>query len=141
MTILRRLRIADTADRLALVASGACLLHCLALPLLFAALPALSHVLALSEAFHLWMVAAAIPTSTFALLAGARGRLGPLLFVGFVGLALLAIGATIAGETAYEVPVTVLGALILSFAHVLNWRRRHGIASQRAAARMRRADG
>jgi len=40
----------DTADRLALVASGACMLHCLTLalslsltlPLLFAALPVLS---------------------------------------------------------------------------------------------------
>lgn len=125
MIFVRRLAFIDAADRLALVASGACLLHCLALPLLFAALPVLSHTLALPESFHLWMVAVAIPTSSYALLAGARGHLGPPLFIGFVGLALLAIGATIAGETGYEVPVTVLGALTLSIAHVLNWRRRH----------------
>ena len=125
MTIARQSRVIDGADRLALVASLACLLHCLALPLLFAALPALAHAFALPETFHLWMVAIAIPTSSFALLVGARGHLGTPVLVGVLGLTLLAIGATIAGETSYEVPVTVAGALTLSAAHVLNWRRRH----------------
>lgn len=125
MMATRRFSVIDAADRLALVASAACLIHCLALPLLFAALPLLSHALRLSESFHLWMVAVAVPTSGYALLKGGRGYLNSFIVFGVLGLGLLAIGTTIAGETRYEVPITVAGALILSTAHVLNWRRRH----------------
>jgi len=118
------------ADRLALLASGACVLHCLALPLLFVALPTLSSAFNLSETFHLWMVGLAVPTSVFALLAGARGHncARPLL-IGAVGLALLVTGAMIVGDTPYEMPVTVAGALILGTAHIFNWCRRHNGAA------------
>lgn len=125
MTSARRATLLDAADSLALLASAACVVHCLALPLLFAALPALSQVLRLPESLHLWMVAVAIPTSASALLAGTRGQSSRPILVGFIGLGLLAIGTTIAGETRYELPITIVGALILSTAHILNWRRRH----------------
>lgn len=128
MMTVRRFSVIDAADRLALVTSAACLIHCLALPLLFAALPILSHVLYLPESFHLWMVAVAVPTSAYALLKGRRRHLNSTIVFGVVGLSLLVIGTTIAGETRYEVPITVVGAVILSIAHVLNWRRRHGKA-------------
>lgn len=124
--MIRRSTFVDTADRLALVASGACVLHCLALPLLFVALPTLSSALNLPETFHLWMVGLAIPTSAYALLAGARDHdRGHALLIGAVGLVLLVTGAMIVGDTPYEIPVTVAGALILGMAHIFNWRRRH----------------
>lgn len=121
----RRFGMVDAADRLALVASAACLVHCLALPLLFAVLPVLSQAFSLPESFHLWMVVVAVPTSTYALLAGPRDHHRRPLLVGAVGLGLLVIGTALVGESRYETPVTIMGALTLATAHVLNWRRRH----------------
>src|SRR3546814_17195654 len=48
-------------EHTALGASLLCLIHCLALPLLFAALPALSSVIPVSRPFHLVMLAIAVP--------------------------------------------------------------------------------
>jgi len=123
----RGARLADAADRLALAASGACLVHCLALPLLFAAIPALSSVLRVPETFHIWMVALAVPISALALLRSGTLHHGPApLVLGALGLSLLATGALFPGGTGYDVLLTVAGALVLGAAHTLNWRRRRG---------------
>ena len=53
-------------EHTALGASLLCLIHCLALPLLFAALPALSSVIPVSRTIHLEMLAIAVPTSSMA---------------------------------------------------------------------------
>ena len=116
----------DVADRLALAISGACLIHCLAVPLIFALLPVLATVVHLPEALHLWLVVIAGPTSGYALLAGRRGerRYRPAA-LGIAGVMFLLIGATVAAG-AFETLVTVVGGLLLATAHVLNWRSRHG---------------
>ena len=114
----------------AMSASLLCLIHCLALPLILAALPAMSSVLPISESFHLWVLAFAIPASCAALFAG-RARHGarwPLL-LGIAGLGLLAVGAILFGSTPMETPTTVAGSIALVAAHVANWRLRR----QRAA--------
>ena len=118
-------RRADWAERLAIGASAACLVHCLALPLAFAALPALSSVLSLPESFHLWVLAIAIPTALLALLNGRtrHGRSWPLV-AGLSGLTLLAIGGLLL-ESGSETLATVLGSLTLALAHVANWHMRH----------------
>ncbi|WP_174280283.1 MerC domain-containing protein [Sphingomonas bacterium] len=115
----------DWVERVAIGASAACLVHCLALPLLIAALPALSAVLDIPESFHLWALGLAIPAALFALLQGRskHGDTGPLL-LGLVGLTLMVLGALVVAETA-ETPVTVAGSLLLAGAHLINWRRRH----------------
>jgi hypothetical protein len=116
----------DWLDRAAVGASFACLLHCLALPVLFSLLPALAQVVSIPESFHLWVLAFALPTSAYALASG-RARHGaswPLAF-GALGLALLAIGVLRFGGTLYETPVTVAGSLTLATAHIGNWRLRH----------------
>lgn len=116
----------DWVERTALTASFACLVHCLGLPLLFAVLPVLSSALPIPPAFHLWMIALAVPMSGIALLTGrARHHATMPLSVGFVGLALLAIGAVLFGETRLEIPMTVAGSLTLTWAHIANWRLRH----------------
>ena len=126
MKAARRLMFVDMADPFALVASGACMFHCLILPLTIALLPTMSEVLRLPESFHVWMVVIAIPTSVYALIAGARGHRDyhPLL-IGSSGLSLLTVGALLVGGTKLEPPATVAGALILAGAHILNWRRGH----------------
>jgi hypothetical protein len=118
----------DWIERAALSASLLCLIHCLALPLLFAALPMLSKLLALPESIHIWLLAFAVPASGLALVSG-RARHGALypLAVGAAGLALLAVGALAVAATPAEAWVTVAGSLSLAFAHVANWRLRHAL--------------
>ncbi len=116
----------DWIERAAVGASLLCLVHCLALPLLIAALPALSNILAMPESIHLWILAFAVPTSLLALLTG-RARHGAIwpVVIGIAGLALLALGTLVWGKTAAETPITVAGSLSLALAHILNWRLRH----------------
>lgn len=120
------LRAGDWLERLGMGASLLCLIHCLALPLVFAALPALSSLLAIPETFHLWVLAAAIPSSGLALLSGrSQHGAGYPLGTGVLGLALLATAVLAFGSSGLEMPITVAGSLSLAFAHVSNWRLRH----------------
>lgn len=120
----------DWLERAALGASAMCVVHCLALPLLLAALPVLSSVLNIPETAHLWILAFATPTSGLALITGRAGHRAtyPLL-LGACGLALLAAGALASGETAAETLLTVGGSLLLAGAHLANWRLRHRLAA------------
>jgi len=115
----------DWVERAAIGASLLCLVHCLALPLVIASLPALSGILSVPESVHLWILAFAVPSSLLALLTGraSHGAAYPV-FAGIAGLILLAIGAIAFGGTATETPVTVAGSLFLAAAHIANWRRR-----------------
>ena len=114
------------ADKAAISLSGLCLVHCLALPLLVAFYP-VAFVLALSEEFFHWaMVMIAIPISTTSLFVGCQKhekRQG--LLIG--GIALLLLTAPFAApheaiNEQMEVVVTVLGALLLATAHIMNFR-------------------
>lgn len=115
----------DWAERLAIGASVACLLHCVGLPIFLASLPALSSVLSFPESVHIWVLALAAPTAFAALLVGLarHGRTLPLI-AGLTGLALLAAGALLFDDRG-EVPATVIGSLLLVGAHVTNRRLRH----------------
>jgi len=112
-------------DRTAIGASFLCLIHCAGLPLLVAALPALSRAVAIPEHFHLWVLALAIPTSAVALVATLRrqGR-SETLVLGSIGLALMT-GALAFVETPTETAMTIAGSLCLASAHIVNLRRRH----------------
>ncbi len=116
----------DWFERAAMSASLLCLIHCLALPLIIAALPVLSSILTVPESFHVWVLAFAVPASGAALIAGRtqHGEVWPLA-LGALGLILLAIGAMVFGESAGETPITVAGSLLLAAAHIGNWRLRH----------------
>lgn len=117
----------DWFERVAAGASLLCLIHCAGLPLLFAAMPALSRALDLPENFHLWLLVFALPASGSALLLGFRQhRAWSPLAAGGAGLALLSAGALLLGGGRFETPVTIAGSLCLIAAHVANWRRRHG---------------
>jgi CHASE2 domain-containing sensor protein len=116
----------DWVERAAVGASALCLIHCAGLPLLLAALPALSSLIPIPESFHVWVLAFAVPTSALALVTGWRHhrRTYPLM-VGAAGLALLAIGALLLLGGRWETPVTIIGSLCLATAHIANWRLRH----------------
>lgn len=109
-------------DRLAVGASLTCLVHCLFLPLVVAALPSISSMIRMPEAFHVIMVAVALPLSLGALISG-RARHGyhvPIL-VGAAGLALMALALFLPGER-LETYVTVAGSVGVVLAHALNLR-------------------
>ncbi|MEG3090399.1 MerC domain-containing protein [Sphingomonas sp. PB1R3] len=109
-------------DGLAISASALCLLHCLALPVAIAFLPALSTWLNVGELFHVLMLAIAIPLSGLTLILGWRrhGSVAPVV-IGTVGLALLVAGLGFEGRTSGTV-LTVAGGLVLALAHVHNLR-------------------
>lgn len=112
-------------DGFAISASIGCMIHCLAFPLLVAALPAFSDLLDTGEAFHLIMLAAAVPTSALALIGGWRQHRAfvPLL-TGMAGLVLMAAAIAFARTEALEIAITVAGSLLLASAHIANWRNR-----------------
>jgi membrane-bound metal-dependent hydrolase YbcI (DUF457 family) len=110
-------------DGLAAGASLICLVHCLVLPMLIAALPLLGAVLNVPESFHRYALALAIPASTGALALGYRRHRATLpTLPGAAGLVLLMLGAFAAGTPAAETALTVAGSLFVAGAHLLNWR-------------------
>jgi hypothetical protein len=120
-----RARLVSWFDGLAVGASVLCLIHCLALPILIAALPALAARLELGEGFHLAVLAFALPVSAVALGEGWRRHRGLTpLFVGAAGLTLLAAGLAFEDWVAVETGLTVAGSLLLAGAHIANWRGR-----------------
>lgn len=124
----------DLVEGMAVVAAAACLAHCLALPLLLAALPALSVAMPLPASFHVLALAVAVPTTSAALWLGYRHHGMPTPFaVGLSGLFLIALGATRFGETVLEVPITVAGSLLITGAHLANWRLRRRAHSHELA--------
>lgn len=119
-------------DRLALGASAACLFHCLFLPLLLAASPALTRMLDLPEAFHIYAFLAAVPISALAMRSG-YARHGLLLpaSLGLAGIAMLGIGALAGLSGLLETGVTLVGSVLLALAHIRNWQLR-SLAHRRA---------
>lgn len=101
-----------------------CLVHCLALPLVIALLPATASWLDVPESFHLWALLTALPISLYMLLTSYRRHKDyvPLL-LGTNGLTLMACGLVMP-NAAMETAVTSIGSLLLASAHLVNWRLR-----------------
>lgn len=102
-------------------------LHCLALPLLAAALP-LFGTWAEAEWVHLLFVAVALPLTGYALWRAERRHPLPVLAwaTAGAGLGLLLAGALALPWHDWETPMTVTGSLLLAATHIWNARHRHG---------------
>ncbi|MDP5208505.1 MerC domain-containing protein [Microbulbifer sp. 2205BS26-8] len=113
-------------DRTAIGISLMCAIHCLALPLVFALLPAVAALNLGSEAFHTWLVAAVLPTSIFALTLGCRQhKRYELLALGSIGLTLLVTAVVLGEETIGEMGekvLTVIGTGLVAIGHIWNVR-------------------
>jgi hypothetical protein len=121
------------ADLMGIGLSLACLVHCLALPLLILFAPALSRWVAAPEWMHAAILLLALPAAIAAMFAGWRrhARAVPAAAAA-AGLGLLAAGlAAHDGWIAVADPeiadrlLTSIGALTLALAHLLNWRWGH----------------
>jgi len=118
-------RLQDMIEGLAVGAALACLIHCIALPVTLAALPALATVVPIPATFHILALAFAVPATGGALYVGYRHhRLAAPLLIGGTGIVLLALGVLRWGETPLEAPVTIVGSLLIAAAHIANWRLR-----------------
>jgi len=119
-------RTSTLLDASAIALSSLCLLHCLALPLLAAALPLLG-VWAEAEWVHVLFVIIAAPMTGFALWRAHRQQRLPAAAVtsAVVGLLLLLAGAAGWPSHDSETPMTVAGSLLLAATHAWNAWRRH----------------
>ena len=119
-------------DRLALILSGLCLLHCLAIPAAFLFTPLVSSWLLQSETTSHWvLLILAIPTSAVALWRGYKSHHdGTILWSGGIGLILMFIGVSHIWDhvSSYaETLFTMTGVIALLYAHVRNLLKRHNL--------------
>lgn len=116
----------SATDKLSIFLSTACVIHCLALPVILVLLPSAVASFLSNEAFHLWMVIAIVPSSIFALSLGCKQHERyRFLLLGMVGLVLL-VGAIIFGHDLFagkgEQILTVVGSVCIVVAHWFNFR-------------------
>lgn len=119
---IRLNKAAGYADAAGIFASILCLIHCLALPLVLAMLPALGW--AEDEWLHELLVGVAMVATLLALVPGfATHRRVSVLLMGIGGLACLAAAVFLVGPHFGEVAetaLTVAGAVLLCAAHLRN---------------------
>jgi hypothetical protein len=119
-------------DHVAITLSGLCLIHCLLLPAIIVALPLLAQF---NEShFHAQMLIVVIPVSliSFALAYRRHGNKAIVAW-GFVGIAIMFVGGTVAhgnyGVLA-DTLLTMAGSLILATSHFFNNRLAGHIAAR-----------
>ncbi len=111
-------------DRLGVAASALCMVHCIALPVLFALLPAMAAYDGIADSTHVVFGVLLVAISLFAFIPGYRlhhAREVPAYAVS--GLALVLVGAfgvhELAGDSG-EFILTVAGSVLLILAHLRN---------------------
>jgi MerC mercury resistance protein len=104
-------------DTVAWGLSIACLLHCLLLPVAASLIPLLGAA-ARAEWVHWALLALAVPVTVLALRGTGTPRASRLL--AGLGIATLGMGAAELPLPAFEAPMSITGALVLSAAHGLN---------------------
>jgi peptidoglycan/LPS O-acetylase OafA/YrhL len=113
-------------DKLAIGLSVTCAIHCLVTPIILLLLPSIAALQLNSEAFHLWMIVAVVPTSIFALFMGCRRHEHyRLLVIGSLGLVFLVLAIVLGEKTLGEFGekiLTLIGAVVISFGHYQNFR-------------------
>lgn len=114
--------IRDRLDRVGVLLSGLCALHCVAGLLLVAGLGLGGGVL-LAPSIHRVGLALAIAVGSLTLGLGLSRHGDPVpLQVGATGIALMAL-ALVTGHGVHEAILTILGVGLLAFAHLRNLRR------------------
>ncbi len=110
-----------TLDAGAIALSALCLVHCLALPLFASTLPVLG-TLAEAEWVHRLLVFLAAPIPIIAVVTDPKGRrLVEFAILAFLGIGMLLSAAFIEALHDHETAITVVGACILSVAHIRRW--------------------
>lgn len=115
-----------TLDRLGMLASGACALHCLLVPVLLAVAPVLGETLHFSELLERGFVWLAVLLSAFSIGFGVlrHGQVVPAAVLWSIGTALLlpvGLGVEFGSEWLHAL-LMVPGGTAIAAAHLANWR-------------------
>ena len=117
-------RLTLSADRLGIVASAACVVHCVVTPLLVSFSVVLAHLLPGEEKTHRSLALAVAVLGALALLRGYRShRQGSVLVLMAAGLSFIFTGAWFGDRLpshTVEVLVTLLGSTLMIVAHRRN---------------------
>lgn len=112
-------------DRFSIGVSFLCMLHCLVTPLLIVAIPTLGATFFAGETLHFCLIFVVVPCSIFALWVGCRQHKHVLSgLLGVFGLCCLVFALNLESlsiDHVWETPLTVLGSLLLSLAHIRNF--------------------
>ena len=115
-----------TMDKVAIGFSVLCAIHCMALPVALTMIPILVVTPLGSENFHQLMIWLVLPTSSLAFTLGCRHHKDlVVIMLGCIGLMLIGLSAfwvVHAWDETGERVITILGGLVLAFAHVRNHR-------------------
>ena len=112
-----------TADKFAIGLSLMCTVHCFATPVILALLPSFAVLQINGEQFHLWVLAAVLPTSLLALSLGCKKhKRTRYMACGVVGLACLII-AVLLGQEEAEKALTLIGSAFIALAHWFNYQQ------------------
>ncbi len=116
----------NSLDKSAITLSVLCMAHCLVLPLITILLPTAVANILNQEFFHIFMVFCVLPISIYALSLGCKNHkklsIGLYGSLGLITLVLaLLFGESHLGELGEKV-MTTLGAVVIAFAHILNYR-------------------
>ncbi|MBQ4834071.1 MerC domain-containing protein [Pseudoalteromonas sp. MMG010] len=110
-------------DRMAIGLSLMCTVHCFATPVILAMLPNLAALQLDNEQFHLWILAAVLPTSLFALSLGCKKhKRSRYIVAGVTGLAFM-IFAVLLGNEVAEKALTLIGSAFIAVAHWFNYQQ------------------
>ena len=113
-------------DKVAVLLSATCMLHCLTFPVLLTLYPVLQGGLLEEQYFHAMLLVFVIPASVIALTIGCRKHRQLLVVgIGLVGLVILTLtafwGHDLFGLMGERI-VTSIGGAILATSHILNYR-------------------
>ncbi len=125
------------SDKLAMLLSSLCVIHCLLTPMLIIALPSLASVTILNdETFHQILLFFVLPIGATALFLGyghhknkwvaAAGTLGLVLLSSPLLVEWAGLGHEVLGEHG-EVLITVIASFIVVGAHIANYRLRKSV--------------
>ena len=143
--IEKNINMRNITDKFSICLSMCCIMHCLALPILIVLLPSISSLWINDEIVHVYLVLLAIPISLFAMVKSLKAHNNyKCISLAIIGLLLLTTAifmhdiGSFFGEQGHgeehghdehhgiggllEKIFTVLGALILVGAHILNLR-------------------
>ncbi len=110
-------------DRMAIGLSVMCTVHCFATPVILALLPSFAVLRIDSEQFHLWILAAVLPTSLLALSLGCKKhKLKRYMACGVIGLSFM-ICAVLLGHEIAEKALTLIGSAFIAVAHWFNYQQ------------------
>ena len=111
------------SDKIAIGLSIACAAHCLLMPTFVLALPLFFSGQLDNELFHRLMLWVIVPVSLYALTSGYNNHKKiPIFYLGLAGILMLISAVTIEEIFLGEELITLLGSIIISLAHFLNWK-------------------